>query len=119
MQLLQQAESFTRIVGSRRKAQVHRDDGRFEAAHLRNGAVAIAGDDRFVTIERPLHLLLQGRVVLDDQQRLARVSHATRSSAGAAFGPAAESARGRRTSTDVPTFSSLCTWIPPPMLATY
>ena len=40
-----------------------------EAAAAAMGALAVAGGERLVVRERPANLLLQGRIVLDDQQR--------------------------------------------------
>ncbi len=74
--LLEQQESFARIVRMRRQPQIHRDDGRLAAAHLRDRRFPIAGHDRFIPVERPAHLFLQLRIVLDDQQRPARFGHA-------------------------------------------
>ena len=56
-------------VGVGRQAQVHRHHGRLVAAQLHQRALAVAGGDRLEAVQRPLDLLLQRQVVLDDQQR--------------------------------------------------
>ena len=65
------------IVRMRRQSEVHGHDRRLVAAQLRDRRFAVAGHDRFVLVEGPAHLLLQRRVVLDDQQGLSGLGHAT------------------------------------------
>jgi hypothetical protein len=67
--LLQASQALGRLVRRGREPEVHRRDRRLEAAQLRERTLAVVRDDRLVLIERPAHLLLQRRVVLDDQQR--------------------------------------------------
>ncbi len=66
----------------RRQPEVHRHDGRLEATQLGDRGAAVVGDDGLVAVERPAHLLLQRRIVLDDQERLACIRHQAASSSG-------------------------------------
>ena len=127
--LLQQPQTLGRIVGMGRQAQVHRDNGRLIPAQLGNRALPVAGDDRLVLVERPLHLLLERGVVLDDQQGSALVGHAAdsltagvqrvrRPRSGRASAAAAPD-QGRRRKTRVPTPGSLSTAMLPPKPDTY
>lgn len=66
--LLEQAEAFRDRIGRRRQPEVHGDDGRIVAMNHRQGAFAIARRQRFELVQRPAHLLLQRRVVFDNEQ---------------------------------------------------
>ena len=48
---------------------------RLVAPQLCNGAFTVGGHHRFIFVECPLHLLLQRRIVLDDEQGFARIRH--------------------------------------------
>src|SRR6185437_2386712 len=126
--LLEELQTFGRVVGLRRQPEIHGDDRRLIAAQLGERALAVAGDHRLVLVERPLHLLLQGRVVLDDQERAAILGHAADSptarpppttcpsaGSGVSFGAAS----GRRRNTRVPLPGALSTLMFPPSPATY
>src|SRR5690606_11906014 len=114
-QRMQQANAFRRVVRMRRQAQIHGDHRRLEAAHLRDGAVVVVGDDGFVLIESPTHLLLQRGLVLNDQQGFGFFVHAARlmGTEIAAVG------RGSRTRTQVPSPMRLSTVRRPPMFWMY
>jgi len=73
--LLQQAKTFRDRIGVGRKAEVHRHHGGGVPTALRERALAIVRDDAFKLVQRPLDLLLQGEVVLDDEQRRCLVDH--------------------------------------------
>jgi hypothetical protein len=69
------SQTFGHIIGRRRQAEIHRDHGRLITSHLRHGFFPIAGNHCFVLVESPAHLLLQCRIVLDDQQCSAFLAH--------------------------------------------
>jgi len=74
-QFLEQLEALGDRVLVRRQAQVHRDHRRLVAAELQHGAGGVVGRDRLEAVHRPLELLLQREVVLDDQQRRSLCTH--------------------------------------------
>ena len=76
MDLVQQRESFRRVIRMGRQAEIHGDDRGLVAAEERDRGLAIAGENRFVAVECPAHLFLQRRIVLDDEQRLVLFRHA-------------------------------------------
>src|SRR6185295_18132960 len=94
------------------QTEIHRDHRGFVPTDLRDGGFPILGHDGFVAVERPAHLLLQGGIVLHDQQGRLRFAHETtcRSSEGSA----ALSADGSTTRTLVPVFGALSIRICPP-----
>ncbi|KMR64657.1 hypothetical protein EU64_15065, partial [Staphylococcus aureus] len=51
-----------------RQPEVHRDHRRAVAAELQHRAGDIIGRDGLEAVQRPLELLLQRQIVLDDQQ---------------------------------------------------
>ena len=68
-QLLEELEAFGNRIGVGRQAEVHRHDGRVVAAHLDHRRIPVGGSNGVEAVERPLDLLLQREIVLDDQQR--------------------------------------------------
>ena len=122
--LLQRAEALVRVVRARRQAQVHRHHGGLEAAQLRDGALAVGRHGDFVAVECPLHLLLQRRIVLDDQQRVAFFAHDTALISSAVAGSSASSTAVTfglfsTSRTVVPRPTSLSTSMRPPTPSTY
>ena len=115
--LLEQLESFGHRIGVGWQAEVHRDHGRLVAAHLQERALAVAGSHRFETIQRPLDLLLQRQIVLDDQQR--RVDGAQGASRRSRSEPWRASNRGSMTVIVVPWPGWLTTEIWPPSSRMY
>ena len=115
--LLEELQALSRVVRTRRKTEVHRDDGRLVATHRGNCRLAIARDDRFVLIECPAHLFLQRRIVFDDEQVPARLAHAA--SLGSRVEAAVSCPSGNTTRTRVPTLAVLSTRIRPPRSVTY
>mmetsp|Transcript_26316 Transcript_26316/g.62491 ORF Transcript_26316/g.62491 Transcript_26316/m.62491 type:complete len:373 (-) Transcript_26316:724-1842(-) len=67
-QLLQAFETFGDRVAIGRQPEVHRDHRRAVAAELQHRAGDIIGRDGLEAVQRPLELLLQRQIVLDDQQ---------------------------------------------------
>ena len=66
--LSEQLEAFQHGVRVRWQPQIHRHDRRRMATKLSECAFAVARGDRVEAIKRPFDLLLQRKVVLDDQQ---------------------------------------------------
>jgi hypothetical protein len=67
--LAQQLEAFRHRIGVGRQTQVHGHHAGVEAAQLHQRGLAVARRHRFEAVQRPLDLLLQSEVVLDDEQR--------------------------------------------------
>ncbi len=65
--LAEQPETLGDVVRGRRQAEIHRHDSRLVAPELGDRFFPVAGNHRLVLIEGPAHLLLQRRIVLDDQ----------------------------------------------------
>src|SRR5436309_15023668 len=74
MDFLEELESFSGVIRMGRQSEVHRDHRRLVTAQLGYGGLAIARDNGVILLERPLHLLLQRRIVFDDQQWFARIA---------------------------------------------
>jgi hypothetical protein len=66
--LLQRLEPLADAVGIRWQPEILQHHGRLGAAQLADRGLPVAGDEHFVVVEAPLQLLLQPRVVLDDEQ---------------------------------------------------
>ena len=74
--VLEGAEALGDGSGFRGQTEIERHHGRLEATDLRDRFLPVGRDRDLVSVERPLHLRLQRRVVLDHQQSTARVAHA-------------------------------------------
>ena len=122
-QLLEQPEALRHRIGVGRQAQVHRHHRRRVATELQQRALAIAGGHRLEAVHRPLDLLLQRQVVLDDQQRARRRAFGCHGHQGTLAMCSADSScasnSGSSKLTSVPLPGSLCTSMRPPSSCTY
>ncbi len=66
--LEQRRHALGHTLGVRRQSEVLQDDGRLVSPHRSNRRGSVASGDDFVTVKAPLELLLQPRVIFDDQQ---------------------------------------------------
>jgi len=117
-QLLQQLETFAGGVGVGRQAQVHRHHRRLVAAEGDQCGFAVARRHAVEAVQRPLDLLLQRQVVLDDQQG-PRLCRAHAASAWRRSVPVRRSNSGTSRVTTVPWPTSLFTSMLPPSSLMY
>ena len=57
-----------RVVRIGRQSQIQRHDCRFVSTQCRDGTVEVFGEDHFIVVKAPAHLLLQTAVVFDHEQ---------------------------------------------------
>jgi hypothetical protein len=113
--LFEQFETLGDRIGVGRQTQIHGHHRRLVATHQLQGAFTIVGSQGFVLVERPADLLLQGPIVLDDEQWWQLYgTHAVPFKKSVDFIPDPASNSGNNRSTWVPTSSALSTDSLPP-----